>query len=103
MLRKLCGDKFLQNVVIVTNRWGEVPLQVGEAREAELQTRDIFFKPILDKGARMTRHENTVSSAEKIIRLILPPEAAPKTRGAVQSQMVTFIHLCHGEVILTFP
>jgi hypothetical protein len=71
MFRKLCGDTTLQNVIIVTNMWGEVNPQVGEAREAELIREEMFFKPVLDKGAQMARHENTVPSAERIIRLIL--------------------------------
>jgi hypothetical protein len=77
MFRELCGDTALRNVVIVTNMWGEVDPQVGEAREAELMEEEIFFKPVLDKGARMARHENTVPSAERIIRLILNNNPLP--------------------------
>jgi hypothetical protein len=77
MFRKLCGDSTLQNVVIVTNMWGEVSTEVGEAREAELIREDIFFKPVLDKGAQMARHENTVPSAERIVRLIIDNHPLP--------------------------
>ena len=77
MFRKLCGDNALRNVVIVTNMWGEVDPQTGNAREAELKGEDIFFKPVLDKGAQMARHENTVPSAESIIRLILDNHPLP--------------------------
>jgi flagellar biosynthesis GTPase FlhF len=77
MFRKLCGDNTLQNVVIVTNMWGEVDPQVGNDREAELMSEGIFFKPVLDKGARMARHQNTVPSAEDIIRLILDNHPLP--------------------------
>lgn len=77
MFRKLCGDDALKNVVIVTNMWGQVNLEVGSQREAELMKEDDFFKPVLDKGARMARHENTASSAEKIIRLILGNHPLP--------------------------
>jgi hypothetical protein len=77
MFRKLCGDSALKNVVIVTNRWGEVERQVGEAREAELAREDMFFKPVLDRGAQMARNENTVPSAEKILRLILQNHPEP--------------------------
>ena len=71
MFRKLCGDSTLRNVVITTNMWGEIDTQVGEAREAELMRECIFFKPALDKGAQMARHDNTVLSAENIIRRII--------------------------------
>jgi hypothetical protein len=77
MFRKLCGDSALRNVVIVTNMWEDVRPQVGEAREAELMKKGIFFKPALDRGARMARHENTVPSAESIIRLILNRNPLP--------------------------
>ncbi|KAF8910601.1 P-loop containing nucleoside triphosphate hydrolase protein [Gymnopilus junonius] len=59
MFRQLCGENSLKNVVILTNMWGEVGREVGEAREHELATEDIFFKPVLDKGAQMLRHDNT--------------------------------------------
>ena len=77
MFRKLCGDTTLRNVIIVTNMWGVVDPQVGEAREAELIREEMFFKPVLDKGAQMARHENTVPSAERIIRLILNNDPLP--------------------------
>ena len=68
MFREICGDEALKNVVLVTNMWGEVSLGVGEAREDELSSK--FFKPVLDKGAQMSRHHNTVESAHDIIRKI---------------------------------
>jgi chromosome segregation ATPase len=77
MFRKLCGDNSLQNVVIVTSMWEKVGIQVGEAREAELTREDFFFKPVLDKGAQMARHDNTVSSAKNIIRRIIDNHPLP--------------------------
>ncbi|KAG5641212.1 hypothetical protein DXG03_005760 [Asterophora parasitica] len=68
MFRNLCGDKSLKNVVVATNMWGEVDFQVGQAREKELASKDIFFKPVLDKGARLVRHEHTLDSARAILR-----------------------------------
>ena len=69
MFRELCGDTSLKNVVLVTNMWGEVSQDVGEARELELITD--FFKTVLDKGAQLARHHNTVKSAHDIIRSIM--------------------------------
>jgi len=65
MFRKLCGDDTLKNIVIVTNMWGEVGQAKGQMREAELKNK--FFKPTLDKGAQMLRHDNTVESAHNIL------------------------------------
>ena len=77
MFRKLCGDNALKNVIIVTNMWGEVDSKVGNEREAELIREDIFFKPVLERGAQMARHENSVRSAQSIIRRILKNHPLP--------------------------
>jgi chromosome segregation ATPase len=69
MFRELCGDSTLKNVILVTNMWGEVTKEVGEAREEQLTTN--FFKPVLDKSAQLARHQNTVQSAHDIIRRIM--------------------------------
>ncbi|EMD32135.1 hypothetical protein CERSUDRAFT_99815 [Gelatoporia subvermispora B] len=71
MFRKLCGDDTLKNVLIVTNMWGEVSAEVGSAREKELAADDILFKPVLEKGARMLRHDNTLSSAHRILSCLI--------------------------------
>ena len=71
MFRKLCRDETLRNVLIVTTMWGLVDAQVGEAREEELKTNDIFFKPVLDEGARMARHDNTHQCAQDLVRMIM--------------------------------
>ncbi|KAK7033306.1 GTP-binding protein A [Favolaschia claudopus] len=70
MFRQLCGESTLKNVVIVTNMWGEVSREVGEAREAELASDDRFFKPVLDQGAKLLRHDNTTESAQAILHYI---------------------------------
>ncbi|KAF9784288.1 hypothetical protein BJ322DRAFT_1219094 [Thelephora terrestris] len=83
MFRRLCGDNAFQNVVIVTNMWGKVDVEVGKEREAELKREDDFFKPVLDKGARMERHENTALSAERIVRLNLRRNLSMKEGKAI--------------------
>lgn len=76
MFRKLCGDETLKNVVIVTNMWGEVTPEKGAARELELRTDALLFKPVIDKGAEMVRHDGTRRAAEAIIRHLVdnPPQ-----------------------------
>lgn len=69
IFRDLCGEKSLKNVVLVTNMWGGVSVEVGEARERELSSD--FLKPALDKGARMVRHHNTQQSTHDILRRIM--------------------------------
>lgn len=72
LFRKLCGDDTLRNVVIVTSMWSEVTAERGLAREDELATDDMFFKPVLDKGARMMRHDNSPATAAHILRQLVP-------------------------------
>jgi membrane protein involved in colicin uptake len=69
VFRELCGETSLKNVVLVTNMWGEVSHDVGEARERELASN--FLKPALDKGAQMVRHHNTKQSANDVVRRIM--------------------------------
>ena len=75
IFRELCGDSALKNAVLVTNIWGEVSPDVGEAREQELVQE--FFKPILDKGAQIAPHHNTAKSARDIIRRIMKNDHIP--------------------------
>ncbi|KAF9498950.1 hypothetical protein BDN71DRAFT_257740 [Pleurotus eryngii] len=77
MFRKLCGDDSLRNVVLVTNMWGQVPVDVGEAREKELKEEDVFFKPVLDEGAQIKRHNNTLTSAHEILRSVAFKDPVP--------------------------
>ncbi|KZP22936.1 hypothetical protein FIBSPDRAFT_786634, partial [Athelia psychrophila] len=71
MFRKLCGDKSLKNVAIVTNFWSEVDPAKGAAREAELRSDDMFFKPVLDKQAKLLRHDGTLAGARMIVGEII--------------------------------
>jgi len=84
--------------VIVTNMWGEVDPRVGKAREAELMEEDILFKPTIDEGAQITRNDNTVTSAQNIIRLILNNHPLPHTQSLIQNAKVyCSIGNCSGE------
>ncbi|KAF5347284.1 hypothetical protein D9756_009999 [Leucocoprinus leucothites] len=71
MFRQLCGDSSLSKVVIVTTMWDQIDMTLGEAREAELMTKTIFFEPAVTRGAHMARHDNTHASAASIIRSVL--------------------------------
>lgn len=74
MFQELCGEEAYPNVIIVTNMWGTVTAEDGNAREQELATKDIFFKPILDKQAKILRHDNTKQSAHQIIQNFVDKE-----------------------------
>ena len=79
MFRNLCGETSLRSVVIVTTMWDEIPQSTGEERERELATKDVFFKPALEKGARFARHTDSLESAQAIIRSIVDNQSSPIT------------------------
>ncbi|KAF8551121.1 hypothetical protein OG21DRAFT_1369437, partial [Imleria badia] len=85
IFRNLCGDAGLQNVLLVTNMWSKVDPDEGEARERELASKDKFFKPALDRGARMLRHEGSQESAHAILRHLVGLEP---TTLLVEDEMV---------------
>ncbi|KAG1747163.1 P-loop containing nucleoside triphosphate hydrolase protein [Suillus paluster] len=76
IFRELCGESSLKNVLIVTNMWSEVKREIGEARESELASKDKFFKPVLEKGARLLRHEGSLESAHTILRYLINSQPA---------------------------
>ncbi|KJA19828.1 hypothetical protein HYPSUDRAFT_43940 [Hypholoma sublateritium FD-334 SS-4] len=79
MFRNLCGEDSLCKVVITTTMWDQVDLSLGEEREKELVDKEVFFKPAVDKGARLARHDNTLESAQTIIRSIVQNCSTPVT------------------------
>jgi hypothetical protein len=89
VFRKLCGTGSFKNVVIVTNFWGEVDQKMGIARENELTTDRIFFKPVLDAGGQIMRHDRTMESAQSILRCVLrnSPIALRIQRQLVEKKM----------------
>jgi len=85
MFRKLCGNDALKNVVIVTNMWGEIDPEVGDAREVELREDELFFKPALERGATMVRHDGALPTAQAIIHCVLENTPLPLL---IQSELV---------------
>ncbi|KAH7925401.1 kinase-like protein [Leucogyrophana mollusca] len=65
MFQELCGVNALQNVVLTTTMWDEVPVEVGAQREDQL--RNEFWGPMISHGCRIARFESTWESAWDII------------------------------------
>ncbi|TCD63736.1 hypothetical protein EIP91_004987 [Steccherinum ochraceum] len=85
LFRNLCGDENLNHVVIATNMWGQVSQEVGEAREMELASEDMFFKPALAGGAQMVRHDSSLQSAHDILQSLIDN---PPTTLRIQRELV---------------
>lgn len=75
MFRKLCGEDALENVVVVTTRWDDVPendRETMENRENELmKTPGKFFQPLIAAGGQFLRHDNAEGSARRIVETFL--------------------------------
>ncbi|KAI0789966.1 P-loop containing nucleoside triphosphate hydrolase protein, partial [Abortiporus biennis] len=71
LFKKLCGEKTMKNVFITTTMWDLISEEIGASREKELTIDDVLFKPALDHGAQMRRHDGAKESAISIIREIM--------------------------------
>ncbi|KAL0566229.1 hypothetical protein V5O48_015789 [Marasmius crinis-equi] len=100
MFRKLCGDDALKNAVIATTRWDEVPGTVAEERERELRTNEAFFKPALDRGARLLRYYNSHESACEILKTVLANTPLPLlVQTEVVDQTRELMNTTAGELV----
>lgn len=88
VFRKLCGSDSLKNTVIVTNMWSKEVPEEEENRERQLRNDEKFFKPFMDDHATMIRHDNTIESANKIVRQICTniPSALAIQRETVEQR-----------------
>lgn len=87
IFRKICGDKSLKNVVIVTNQWSKLTEDEGMRRVAQLASMDDYFKAALEKKARMMHHtRDTVESVHEVIRAIIENHPVPLI---IQEELVT--------------
>lgn len=67
LFRELCGEDAFQNILIVTNMGRDDDLEACSDKERQLATDDKYYKPMLDGGARMVRHDGTPASAKAIV------------------------------------
>ncbi|KAJ3917550.1 P-loop containing nucleoside triphosphate hydrolase protein [Lentinula edodes] len=85
MFEKLCGQDAFSNVAIVTTRWDQEEEAVAKARLEELKTKPQLYKPILDGGGAIFRHERTRESANAILSHLVAKTA---TSLLIQREMV---------------
>lgn len=71
MLRKLCRDNSLKNVVILTTMWPDNPTDAELGRELALQADPQLFRPVLDRGGTMLRHNDSEESTRNAIRHVI--------------------------------
>jgi hypothetical protein len=75
LFKKIFGKNTFKNVVIVTTGWHMITEEEGEWREGELRANEVF-----KELQGLARHNNTIESAQKILRTIFLNRSMPPTR-----------------------
>ncbi|KAH7381558.1 P-loop containing nucleoside triphosphate hydrolase protein [Pyrenochaeta sp. MPI-SDFR-AT-0127] len=68
MFREVVGPDNMRHCYLVTTKWSKQPGSVSEDREIELQSNKDFWKPLIDRGAKMVRFSDSKQSALEIIK-----------------------------------
>ncbi|KAF2436656.1 hypothetical protein EJ08DRAFT_578327 [Tothia fuscella] len=69
MVKKICGDAALKNVLLVTSRWAEIPEDVGLNHERELK--ENFWAYMIARGSNMCRFRSDRNSALSVVSQLL--------------------------------
>lgn len=70
LFKNVIGEKNMANCVLVTTKWSQQSEEKSVAHERSLMTNKNFWKPLLDRGARVERFQDSTKSAHDIIRTI---------------------------------
>ena len=71
MFNKLCGEDGLKSVVLATTMWETISKELGEKREAELQQSSILWKPMIEQGSKVFRHDAGRTSGLRIMQYLI--------------------------------
>ncbi|TID14201.1 hypothetical protein E6O75_ATG09280 [Venturia nashicola] len=76
----MCGEHYIQNIVVATTMWGTIPstsMEEALAREAELYTSKSFWGDMIKRGARYIRWDASSEDAQDIVEKCLTKSEAP--------------------------
>ncbi|KAI5988365.1 P-loop containing nucleoside triphosphate hydrolase protein [Pisolithus albus] len=65
VFQKLCGNKAMSRVILVTTMWDEVDESIGNERLKELEGN--YWKAMIAQGSTTYRYENTLKSSSKLL------------------------------------
>jgi hypothetical protein len=78
LFEKVCGSDAYKNIVIATTMWNCVESeQIGQARMTERMRETIFWGAMVDQGAQVIKHDNTLESARNIIKMLINKQRVP--------------------------
>lgn len=69
IFKKICGEKALENVLLVTSRWATVEPDLGASRERELKEK--FWAYMVARGSKMSRFHGDRNSAVSLASHLL--------------------------------
>ena len=85
MFKNLCGDSGLENTILATTFWDELPnVEKGEKREEELASNKKYWGYMLSKGAKMSRCLNTRAS---VLEILFELAGKPRITLQIQDEM----------------
>lgn len=71
LFKELCGDNSLRNVCIATTNWDRVSEEEGNRWELQLRESPNIFKPLINEGAQLARHDQGIISARSIVNFLI--------------------------------
>ena len=84
MFRKICGDKFLGNVVLGTTKWDQISPADGEQRQKQLQGE--CWKEMIEQGSEVYACKEVTESARAVVNIILRKIQASGVYDSIQIQ-----------------
>jgi hypothetical protein len=97
LIEKILGEDAFPNLVLATTQWSQMKHpKEGEARVQERRSQDDFWGYMIKHGARVVKHDDTKSSALKIVGSIIDNH-----KDGVQLQMQKELAANDFKVILT--
>lgn len=71
MFKKLCGPDALKNVILCTNMWDRVSLNIGTKFEEELVSTPEFWDWMKSQGSLVCRHDGDRASAVRLVETLV--------------------------------
>lgn len=90
MFTRLCGDKAISHVVLMTTMWRDIRLEVGEGREEELKCQ--YWRTMIKMGSEVVRFGDTAESAWNVIDIAVAGRVTDPQALLLQEELVD-LHL----------
>jgi hypothetical protein len=84
IIKKLCGEDNMKNVVLTTTFWNDIPEELGARREKEMVESDDFWKTMVENGSKVKRMSRDYDQFKPIL---LEIAGAPTMKLQIQKEM----------------